>query len=406
MAEDEGRFDEAVAHYEQAHELSGNNYFANLAAAARVRAAAAPTEEETPDAPPDEAAPPPVAATDDPPGTQAEDGAGSDDGAGADDGAETLPSLADLGDAMIFHPSYTEVFQRRSEAYADAERHAEAAADLESLLLFTEDVLERARLLRRAADQWRLGGRHAEARSAYARAMEHLAAKPFTYEMLRLGHDDSLPSLIAAGWSDTWRAEGRGPGAIRRAAWSLPWIHSPRAGPTLFRMALARFNGPADVLLRESELALMAEPGHMIALWERMYALEALGRHAALPGAMRDIIESYPQGSGVRLFENQVARMQADEELQRDPEAFFALGLADLLRGRFRESAGLFQQGLVFVDEASDPHPAARLLAWQARALLLSGLDDAGPRCKALLQRAVALTPDDPLLNLRLETMP
>ena len=162
----------------------------------------------------------------------------------------------------------------------------------------------------------------------------------------------------------------------------------------------------ADVLLRASELALMAEPGHMIALWERMYALEALGRHAALPGAMRDIIESYPQGSGVRLFENQVARMQADEELQRDPEAFFALGLADLLRGRFRESAGLFQQGLVFVDEASDPHPAARLLAWQARALLLSGLDDAGPRCKALLQRAVALTPDDPLLNLRLETMP
>ncbi len=395
LAHIDGDLEGAIAHFERAYELSDNTYFRN-------RARELQAERERQGSADDGAVPAADAADADGPSAPAAARLATDQlttEALATD--ESLATLESIGGVLDYYITYGQVYASRAEALQAAGHPAASADALESTLLFEDDILARARILLRVGELRLEAGDHAGSVDTLTDVTAHLTAKPYPYEMLKDGHFDSLPAHAARLLWRAWRGLGLDPDEALARAWKLPRFSAQCMGASLLRAGLFAQAGRADALMREAELMLLARPDHMLALWMRLFALEALGRHGECPMAMRAIIEEVNRlGSAERLFDHLVARMEADPARQADPEEWFQVGMANLLRGRYAEAGGIF---LGAVERAPDDEAAGRYLGWQARAMHLAGEAVAA---KALLAEAVTRAPTDALLRLRLETMP
>jgi tetratricopeptide (TPR) repeat protein len=373
LAEDDGDLVAAVEHFDRAYELSdGFAFYGNRADELRAELAGRQ------------------------PAVVGEGG-----GRGA---IEELPSIEAIGDLMTMGQAYVQVYDSQVDAYVAEGQPARAATALRGTLLFVDDVIERARLLLTISELQLAAGHWDDALATQREIMQHVTAKPFPYTVIRLGHTESLATSAAHGMCAAWRGQGLDPEAIQARAWGLPWFYSARQGAALFRIGLFADLGRADALLRETEMLLLADPAHPLAQWWRLFALESLGRHAELPMAMRDIIEDFNrQGSAEHLWLQLVERMQAEPERQDNPKDWYDVAVADLMRGRFGEASGMFEQARA---RTTDPAEAARYLSWSARAAQVAGTPDGPDRVRALLTEAAALNPADALIALRLATLP
>ncbi len=382
----------AAAHFVAAYEISGEPYFQRQATEARRQAA--------PDPAPLDGTPNAAGGT----GTESADDMATRATDLADDAPAPSVQPVSLG-LLAFEEAHVPAYRTALDVLERQGRFGEAAHMAERLLLFQDDIIERARQWQQIGRLHLLAGDPQRSLSAHRRSLALLSAKPFPLETLRLGHIETIPQTLAADMVAAWRAQGAARAECLTRAWALPDFHSPRQGPSLFRLGLFCETGRPDSLLNEADLLLLRHPHHPLALWMRLFALEALGRHRDVPMALREVIEQFNVASSAQfLFEHLADRMRTQEALQRDPQRWLELGLADLMRGRYVPSSEWFGKGVAHA--ADDPVMAARLLGWQARAISQSGLDDAWAQAKALLQQAVALDDDAPLLRLRLETIP
>ncbi|MGQ0552117.1 MAG: O-antigen ligase family protein [Planctomycetota bacterium] len=324
----------------------------------------------------------------------------------AADALQTARAALARGSEILDLPTaFHENLLSQAQAELGQQRPGAAAALLRRTLLFHDDLLERARLLLRIAELHREAGEHGLALDAGREALQLLAAKPYPWASLVEGLTDSLPArlcrLMTASWSDLgYDAERQ-----QREAWSLPQYFSARESPSLFRLRLAASLGRVDHLLREAELRLLDDQYHLPALWARLQALEASGRHFELAGAMRDLAERYGRVESAHVqFERRVEAMRArldDPQTLNDPEAWRELALLNLLRGRYADAHGLFESARGLLED--DPEREAEVCGWQATAAFLAGRPTLA---REALQRAVSLLPQDALLALRLSVIP
>jgi tetratricopeptide (TPR) repeat protein len=157
-----------------------------------------------------------------------------------------------------------------------------------------------------------------------------------------------------------------------------------------------------DQLLREADLQILADPRHLPALWARLFALEAAGRHLELGGAMRAVVDAYSVGaSAERQFNQLAAVMQEKQDRMRDPQSWEQVALLMLLRGKYKESVDMYGRTRQYL--VDDPAEEARVCSWQAMAAFLASEPGEARR---VLREALALQPDDELLRLRLSVIP
>jgi tetratricopeptide (TPR) repeat protein len=299
--------------------------------------------------------------------------------------------------------AFRENFTSKSESLQALGRAEEAADSLRRTLLFEDDLLGRARLLVRVADLQLRAGRAALAEDTLREACELLAAKPFPWATLQEDTISTLPGRVADLLFDAWRSQGLDRSARQHAAWSLPSFFSSRSGPSLLRLAFYSRNAQVDQLLRESELQILDDQRNLPALWARLFALEAAGRHLELGSAMRDIVEEYGKtASPQRQFETLASRIagQVSGHLS-DPTVWEQLALLSMLRGKYGEAVEMYEHARNALPD--DPAEEARVCSWQAMAAFLAS--KAGD-ARRILQEAQQLTPDDDMLRLRLSVIP
>jgi tetratricopeptide (TPR) repeat protein len=219
---------------------------------------------------------------------------------------------------------------------------------------------------------------------------------------LQLGQARSVPGRIGQTLCRVWRHMGLDQVAIQRAAWSLPDFFSPRTGASLLRMSIFAENGQPDALLREADLQLLRDPHNGLALWARLDAIEGLGRWHSVRDTMRDISELFAlQYSVDEIYRQAVINGQSRMD---EPDSWFEVAILDLLRGRYQEAADMFGHA---VDRLpNDPHEAAHVLGWQARATHLANKERALHETRMLLMRGLELAPDCGMLRTRLEGLP
>lgn len=358
MALEAGRLDEARAAFERAFELSGNPFFRHRVAEVQRRL-------------------------------------GEDTGI-AELGQEVLQATGEILDQpTAFHDNLLSQYRT---LLAQAQP-GDAADVLLRTLLFEDDLLARARVLLEAGTLLRQADRHAEALAALREAARHLAAKAFPWQALQEDLAETLPGRVAAELVRTWRAQGLSRDERQRAAWGLPDWFSSRQGPSLLRLAFHRLNAQPDQLLRESELQLLADRRHLPALWARLFALEAAGRHLELADAMRALVEEYRQESPANAqYDQQVALMAGR---LADPQAWRRLALLALLTGRYAEAVDFLGRARALLPD--DPEAEAEVCSWQALAAFVAGR--AG-EARRILSEAAALRPEDELTRLRLSVIP
>jgi O-antigen ligase/tetratricopeptide (TPR) repeat protein len=358
IALDAGQLDQALAQFERAFELSGNPHFRMLVAEVRRRRGeAVPTD--------------------------------SDARVALSESIEILDRPATFQDNLR-HQATTALDLGQPLAAADAELRT---------LLFEDDVLARVRLRLASAELQSRGGRPDLSERTLHAACEDLAAKPFPWTALQEDPAETLPGRVARALVAAWRAQGLDAAARRHAAWALPDFFSSRQGPSLLRLVLYDLNAQPDQMLREADLQLLADPQHLPALWARVFALEASGRHLELAAAMRTLIEAFGHtASAERLWKAQVDMVSAN---LADPRAWRQLALLTLLRGRYEEALGWYAKERACL--ADDPAAEARACGWQALAAFLASQP---ARAREILQEAAALQPDDEMLRLRLGVIP
>jgi tetratricopeptide (TPR) repeat protein len=273
-----------------------------------------------------------------------------------------------------------------------------AAESLRRTLLFHDELLDRARLWARIGDLEHQAGHEDECVAALTQTHALLAAKPFPWSDLQTGLTDALPMQVARTLTDVWRSTDPLPRSRLHRAWGLKAFYDSRQGPSLFRLGFYAENGLTDHLLRESELQLLVDPDNVLAHWMRLSALEAAyDRLGELPMAMRAFVESYGRrGSPQRQFDQITSRMRDLPELQQDPQNWLDIGLLTLLRGKYSDAIGFFENGRA---RESDPAAQARFYGWQALAAHLVGKTG---QALELLEAGVALDPHNELLRNQL----
>jgi len=309
-------------------------------------------------------------------------------------------ALTATGEILDQPQTFRDVFRNEADAEAARGRPLAAAEALERTLTFEDDLLSRAHVRVRVAELELRGGQPAASVETLRQACADLSAKPFPWTTLQEGATSSLPARVAAGLVEAWRVLGLDRDGRQHAAWGLPDFFSPRQGPSLLRLAFYQLNAQVDQLLREAELQILADPQHLPALWARLFALEAAGRHLELGGAMRAVVDAYTAGGA--SAERQYAQLEAVmRERLRDPRAWEQLALLTMLRGKYREAKGMYGSArqLLLDDQVEE----ARLCSWQAMAAFLASEPGEARR---ILREALALQPDDEFLRLRLSVIP
>jgi len=308
-------------------------------------------------------------------------------------------ALEQTGEILDRPDSFRGYLESLAEEQSSQGRPAEAAGTLERSLIFVDDVLERARRWEEIARMFLQAGETRQTERAVRAALELLASRPWPWRHLQDDHTETFPGRLARLLCRAWRQQGLDGPARQRAAWSLPSYFGARQGPALFRLGFHAANGQPDQLLREAELQLLGDPGHLPALWARLFALEASGRHHALAGAMRTLADEHARGaSPERQFQQLVAVMPSR---MQDPEAWYTLGVVSLLRGRYDTAPDFFRNALELL--AEDSERAAEVGGWAA---LSEFLADRPARAREALASALARDPGDPLLALRLSVVP
>jgi tetratricopeptide (TPR) repeat protein len=243
------------------------------------------------------------------------------------------------------------------------------------------------------------GGDPAACERSLRDALRELDGKPFPWKMLSDGHGQTLPGRMARMLCDAWRVEGLSTGQRLERAWSLPAFFSSRAGSTLFRLGFYCENGQASRLLREAELALLADSGNLPALWARLIGLEGLGRLAEVGPAMRTLVDEYAKfASPERQFNALVVEYTARPQLMQDPNAWRELGMLQLMRGAYPEAIGAFREARTRL--ADDPRREAEFAGLQALSAWLAGRPEEAIEA---LRDAVRLDPTSDMLRRRLE---
>jgi O-antigen ligase/tetratricopeptide (TPR) repeat protein len=295
-----------------------------------------------------------------------------------------------------------ELFQGNLEQQASMEIEqgspSKAARLLERTLLYTDDLQQRGRLWERIGNLYASGDQPQDAERAIQQALLHLSAKPFGLTNLQLGVANSISARLALTLCTVWRANGLDAGEIQQAASKLPGFYSPRMAPSLLRMAIYNENGQAQALLHEADLQLLRDPNNFLAMWARLDAFENMGRWQLARDSMRNITEQY----GLQYDLENIYQQAVTEGMSRidDANAWFEVGILDLLRGRYSEAAGIFENA--FIRMADQAHQSAHMLSWQARATQLASHSDAQERTRTLLMRGIELAPDCAMLQSRL----
>jgi O-antigen ligase/tetratricopeptide (TPR) repeat protein len=279
---------------------------------------------------------------------------------------------------------------------------AAAARILERTLLFVDDIEQRGLRWERIGTMYASDGHEEDAVRAFGYALEHLTSKPYGLPSLQLGQAHSVPGRIGFTLCAVWRAQGLDAQGIQRAAWNLPGFFSPRLGWSLLRMAIFAENGQPDALLREADLQLLRDPYNSLAMWARLDAIEGLGKWHSVRDNMRDIAETFAMLYSVdEIYRQAVIFGQSNMD---DPISWFEIAILDLLRGKYPEAADLF--GLAYNRLPNDPHQAAHVLGWQARATHLANRLRARHETRTLLQKGLQLAPECGLLRMRLNGLP
>jgi tetratricopeptide (TPR) repeat protein/O-antigen ligase len=308
-------------------------------------------------------------------------------------------AMAATGEILDQPTAFRDNFQNQEESLL-AQGHAdEAAESARRTLLFEDDLLARVRLLARVAELQLRAGQPAAAVDALREACELLAAKPFPWITLQEDATTTLPGRLADLLFEAWSRQGLDRNARQKAAWGLPSYFSSRPGPALLRLAFYQRNAQVDQLLREAELQILADPHDLPAMWARLFALEAAGRHLELGPAMRDIVEEYGRtASTQRQFDALRDRMK---DHLADPHAWEQLALLSLLRGKYGEAIDMYDHARHAL--LDDPADEARVCSWQVMAAFLAGRPEDARR---ILQEATRLAPDDEMLRVRLAVIP
>ncbi len=355
MALDAGDVDGALRHFQHAFDVSGNPFFAyRIAAIRQGQGQAVP-----PQAP-----------------------------------------LTRTGEILDQPTIFRDVLRNGADADLALGRPLEAADRLQRTLLFEDELLERVHVLLRVAELRLRGGQAARAVETLREACVHLAAKPFPWVNLLEGSTSTLPARVAGQLVTAWRALGLDRAARQRAAWGLPSFFSSRQGPSLLRLAFYQLNAQVDQLLREAELQILDDPRHLPALWARLFALEAAGRHLELGGAMRALVEAWSIGRAPA--ERQLAQLAGVmRDHLGDPQAWEQLALLTLMSGRYKEAIGMYASARTYLVDR--PAEEARVCSWQAMAAFLASQPQDARR---ILREALALQPGDEMLRLRLAVSP
>ncbi len=358
IALDAGHLEQAQAHFERTLELSGNPFF--RVQVAEVRRRRGETVEST-----DEAR------------------------------TAMAASVEILDQPTVFQQN----LRHQATMALDLGRPLEAADALRRALLFEDDLLARVRTRLEAGELELRGGRADLALETLHEACVDLAAKPFSWTALQEGPAETLPGRLARALVAAWRAQGLDAVGRARAAWGLPEFFSSRQGPSLLRLALYALNAQPDQLQREAELQLLADARHLPALWARLFALEACGRHLELGAAMRTLAEEFNRtASAERLWQIQVDVVSGQLS---NPDAWQQLALLTLLRGRYAEALSWYAKARANL--ADDPAAEARICGWQALAAFLASQP---AEARSILRQAAALQPGDEMLQLRLSVIP
>ncbi len=291
--------------------------------------------------------------------------------------------------------------QAQRDALLAQQRWGEAAAVLERTVIFEDDLLARAAIWEQAARLDLDGGRPRDCLAAVSEALVLLGAKPFPWQTLLIGVTESRPGRLAQVFCDACRQLGLDQHGREREFWALPAPFSPLMGPSLFRLAFFTENVQVDKMLREADVQLLADPGNLPALWARLFALEACGRHFELAAAMRDVVEAFGRvANPAQQLDALVVEMQSAQQLE-NPEQWKKAALLLLLKGSYPESADVFARTAEML--ADTPEAAAEVLGWEAMAAFLSRHPE---RSHDVLQQALRLDPGNEMLELRLGVMP
>ncbi len=314
----------------------------------------------------------------------------------------TEEAFAATGEILDRPTAFRDNLELQASMALDHGGMGRAAELLERSLLYEDDIIQRGLLWERVGNLYLDDGRFRDALRAFRQALDHLNAKPYGLNVLQLGQVRSVPGRIAQSMCSAWRGLGLDPEGVQRAAWGLADYFDPRTGWSLFRMALALENGRPDALMREAELQLLRDPENGLALWARLDAVEGLGRWHRARDTMRDIAEQFATLYPVEeVYEQAVA---SGFSRMDDPDAWFEIAILNLLRGRYREAAGMFGESRSRLP--GDPHAAAHVLGWQARATHLAEGEAGRERTRALLLEGLELAPECGALRRRLEGLP
>ncbi|GJM20095.1 MAG: hypothetical protein DHS20C15_00100 [Planctomycetota bacterium] len=316
------------------------------------------------------------------------------------DEAEAAAAFANTGEILDQPTALRDNLNSRASIRQAENDPAGAAALLEKSLLYHDELMSRAELWERIGTLYLAGDEPHAAERALLATLHEFDAKPLPVSSLIVGLADTLAARVARKLCAAWRAQGLRPEQLLEAAWSrIPHFTRARPAMALVRMEIAREAGRADQLDREADLALLDDRTSMPALWARLEASEALGQHHRLHALMAPLAEQF---AGGRDPEERVAQLvKALRPREEDPATWREIGIARLLQGRYREAAGLFASAQERVPE-NDTRQLSELIAWEARALLLSNQVDSARR---RLHEAVRLAPERGLLALRLATL-
>ncbi len=363
LAFDAGDLERARERFLQAFELSGNPYFKSLAAKA-----------------------------------------------GADESVETgsvalaRTALAQATEILDQPMAFRENFATQCEQLALEGAFGPAAEALRRTLLFVDDPLERVEVWARVGALRLQAGDVRGCFDAVSEALELLVARPYPVAMLDTGLSRSAPARLALLLSDALRSRGLPARARLHEAWGLADFFSARPAAGLFRLAFYEENGLVDQLLREADLQLLGDADHLPAAWARQVALEASGRHLELADAMRTLVErNARRAAPERLFTELTGQLRQRVEAGGSigPDDWTRLGLLDLLRGRYAEAGGMFENARKLLD--GDPRRAAELCGWEAQAAFLASRPG---KARAALLAGLALRPESEMLQLRLSVIP
>ena len=325
-------------------------------------------------------------------------------GAQAHAGDARPTALTAMGEILDQPEAFEAELTQRAERAEREQRPYDAARLWRRILLFEDDTLLRARQLQRCAELSLAAGEPDAAAQAVADALWHLDAKPFPRELLTEGLVGSGPRRLAQLAAAAWSTQELGAEQRLARAWNMPGFFHATPAACLFRMSFFSENGQPDAQLREAEMALLINARDPSALWSRLEALEALGRHSQAESAMRNIAEQMGVGSGARLERMFAQVLEHGRERLDDWNAWFEAALVRLIQGRYAEAADLMGEAVTLHTGSDDER--ARLLAWHARAELFSSRPSSLRTTHQLLQEAAGLAPHVGSIRLRLETLP